>query len=107
MKAQLQITDGPLAGQTVELGRLGSFTIGRQRANDLSIIEKAVSRKHSRIDYDGELFWLVDCDSHNGTLVNSRKITKCLLYDGDVINIGHSRLVFVMPEEEPKDTTDL
>jgi len=102
MKAQLEIKDGSLAGKRIELGRLGSLTIGRRSANDLSIVEQGVSRWHCRIDYDGEFYWLVDCGSHNGTYVNGRKITKCLLYDGDVVKIGHTRLVFSMPQQESK-----
>jgi len=103
MKGQLEIMDGALAGTKVELGKLGSFTIGRSSENDLSLVEKAVSRYHCRIDYDGEFYWLADCDSHNGTHVNGRKITKCLLYDGDVVKVGHVRLAFLMPEQEGKD----
>ncbi len=100
MGAHLEVQDGDLAGTMIPLGKLGSFTIGRRSANDLSLVEKAVSREHCRIDYDGEFYWLVDCDSHNGTFVNGRKITKCLLYDGDVLKLGHTRLVFVHPQEE-------
>ncbi len=100
MKARLDVTEGPAIGQSAELGRLGSFTIGRRSLNDLTIVGKGISRKHCRIDYDGEFFWLIDCDSHNGTFVNGRRITKCMLYDGDSLRIGHSRLTFVMPEQD-------
>ena len=103
MRAKLEVKDGPLAGKELELGRLGSFTIGRRSANDLKIVEKAISRKHCRIDYDGEFYWLVDCESRNGTFVNGRKISKCLLYDGDVITVGHSRLTFLMPQQAAVD----
>jgi pSer/pThr/pTyr-binding forkhead associated (FHA) protein len=102
MKAKLEVKDGPLAGTRVELGKLGSFTIGRRSASNLSIVEKAVSREHCRVDYDGDLYWLVDCGSHNGTFVNGRKITKCLLYDGDVVKVGHVRMVFSMPQQVPE-----
>lgn len=102
MKAHLEIQDGARAGERVELGRLGSFTIGRRSANDLSLVEKAVSRQHCRIDYDGEFYWLVDCGSHNGTVVNGRKVAKCLLYDGDVVRVGHVQIVFSMPQQAAK-----
>ena len=102
MKANLEVKDGSLAGTKIELGKLGSFTVGRRTANDLSLVEEAVSRHHCRIDYDGEFYWLVDCGSHNGTCVNGRKITKCLLYDGDVLKLGRIRLVFQMPAQEEK-----
>ena len=99
MKANIEIKDGALAGTQVPLGKLGSFTIGRRKSNDLSIVERAVSRFHCRIDYDGEYYWLVDCDSHNGTFVNGRKVSKCLLYDGDVMKLGHTTIVFSMPQQ--------
>ena len=103
MRANLEVKDGSQAGRKEELGRLGSFSIGRRSSNDLSIVEKAISRKHCRIDYDGEFYWLVDCESRNGTFVNGRKVTKCLLYDGDVIAVGHTRLAFSMPQQAAVD----
>jgi len=106
MKAQLEIQDGSRAGEVVELGKLGSFTIGRRSANDLSIVEQAVSRKHCRIDFDGEFYWLVDAGSHNGTFVNGDRISKCMLYDGDLIQVGHVRMVFVRPEAQSDIDTD-
>jgi pSer/pThr/pTyr-binding forkhead associated (FHA) protein len=106
MKAQLEIRDGSLAGQTVLLDRLGSYTIGRRSANDLSIVEQAVSRRHCRVDFDGEFYWLVDCDSHNGTWVNGDRIRKCMLHDGDEIRVGHVHMVFSRPETETDVETD-
>ncbi|MHC4480362.1 MAG: FHA domain-containing protein [Planctomycetota bacterium] len=98
MAAKLIIKDGPQYGQESQLDRFGSFSIGRSRENDLKIVEKAISREHCRIDYDGEYYWLVDCGSHNGTHVNGERVSKCLLYDGDVIKIGHVELVFSGPQ---------
>jgi len=103
MTAHVEIKDGSRAGEKLELDRLGSHTIGRRSANALSINEKAVSRKHCRIDFDGEFYWLVDCDSHNGTFVNGRRVVRSLLYDGDEIRVGHVRLRFVMPQQQPQD----
>lgn len=101
--AYLQVREGPNKGQQFQLDRLGSYSIGRRSANDVKLAEKAVSRRHCRIDFDGEFYWLVDLDSHNGTFVNGRRISRCLLYDGDVIRIGHGELVFAMPGEAEGD----
>jgi pSer/pThr/pTyr-binding forkhead associated (FHA) protein len=103
MMAHVEVTNGVHAGEMLELDRLGSHTIGRRSANDLSINERAVSRKHCRVDYDGEFYWLVDCESHNGTFVNGRRVSRSLLYDGDEIRIGHVHLRFVMPQQESAD----
>jgi len=106
MNAELEVTAGPAKGQMVEISRLGSYSIGRRSVNDLKIVDKGVSRQHCRVDYDGEFFWLVDCDSRNGTFVNGRKISRTMLYDGDVIRIGHSRLVFHLAEQPPQQLAE-
>lgn len=100
MSATLQFVEGPPGAKGVELDRLGSFSIGRRSANDVKVAEKAVSRRHCRIDYDGEFYWLIDLESHNGTFVNGRRITRCLLYDGDLIRVGHTEMVFALPDED-------
>ncbi|NLW51605.1 MAG: FHA domain-containing protein [Candidatus Brocadiaceae bacterium] len=97
MSAYVQITEGERAGWSLALDRIGSYTIGRRSASDLSIVEKAVSRTHCRVEFDGSFYWLVDCDSHNGTFVNERRVTRSMLYDGDMIRVGHVSLRFVMP----------
>ena len=100
MAARLHFNDGPPGAKDVELGRLGSYSIGRRSVNDVKVAEKAVSRRHCRIDYDGEFYWLIDLESHNGTFVNGRRITRCLLYDGDLIRVGHTEIAFDLPAEE-------
>jgi pSer/pThr/pTyr-binding forkhead associated (FHA) protein len=99
-KAKLIVQEGPLAGKEFELGRLGSYTIGRTPENDVPLKDRAISREHCRVDYDGEFYWLVDKSSHNGTIVNGRQITKCMLFNGDVITVGHVRLTFSLPLQE-------
>jgi pSer/pThr/pTyr-binding forkhead associated (FHA) protein len=99
-RAKLVFQDGPLAGKEFPIDRLGSFTIGRGKSNDLTIKDKAASREHCRLDYDGEFFWLIDKASHNGTSVNGRPISKCMLFNGDVIEVGHVHITFALPAEE-------
>jgi pSer/pThr/pTyr-binding forkhead associated (FHA) protein len=103
MKAELTFTEGPRAGEKILLAKLGSFTIGRQDDNNLAIDEKAVSRRHCRIDYDGDLFWLVDCGSHNGTRVNGELVRRSRLESGDLIQVGHTELEFSLVQNEFQD----
>ena len=105
VRAKLVVQDGPLAGKEVVLDRLGSYTIGRGRHSDLAIEDKAISREHCRLDYDGEFYWLVDKSSHNGTIVNGRPISKCMLFNGDAITVGHTRLTVSLPQEKPEEQT--
>ena len=99
-KAKLVVQDGPIGGTEFPLDRLGSYTIGRGSSNDLTLKDKAASREHCRLDYDGEFYWLIDKSSHNGTIVNGRQISKCMLFNGDVIKVGHVHMTFSLPAEE-------
>jgi pSer/pThr/pTyr-binding forkhead associated (FHA) protein len=70
------------------------FRIGRTPDNDVVIDNLAVSRIHAVIEEDKGKFYIRDCDSLNGTLVNRRRVGRSLLHDGDDIQIGKHRLVF-------------
>jgi pSer/pThr/pTyr-binding forkhead associated (FHA) protein len=76
------------------------FTIGRDEANALTLIDGAVSRRHCVIRPEGEDFWVEDLDSHNHTFVNEAAIVRHLLAVGDRIRLGGSELVFLQEVEE-------
>jgi len=99
MRAEISVLEGSSQGQCLELDRKGTYAIGRSTKNDLTITDRKVSRQHCRVEYDGEFFWLTDSESVNGTIVNDRKIQKYLLFDGDVIVIGKTKLLFRLRDE--------
>ncbi len=100
MDARLQVKDGRRDSRTCEIPSGGSLTIGRGSSNDIKIADRRVSREHCRVEHDGTYFWLVDRDSHNGTFLNGQPVRNSLLYDGDVIRVGHTEIVFCSPLEE-------
>jgi pSer/pThr/pTyr-binding forkhead associated (FHA) protein len=55
-----------------------------------------VSSQHCRIRPDGDRFVLQDLESTNGTRVNDRRVKKHVLAEGDVIQIGETKLEFRM-----------
>ncbi|MFZ2418932.1 MAG: FHA domain-containing protein [Smithellaceae bacterium] len=63
-------------------------TIGRKPDNDIVIDNQAVSGHHAAIKVEGDAIWLEDLSSLNGTFVNSQKISKTELFNGDVALIG-------------------
>jgi hypothetical protein len=71
-----------------------SYTLGRHRNNDIVVNDPKVSGFHARIDRAGEGFVLVDLKSRNGCYVNSRRIQRQALKDGDEIRLGTARLVY-------------
>ena len=70
-------------------------TIGRSRDCDIFLEDLAVSRLHATIRQlpDGS-YELEDHRSATGTFVNGRPITRYRLNEGDIVQIGSSRLTF-------------
>ena len=94
MRAQLSVIAGQSQGATLELSERGVWRIGRDPHNDLHLNDLKASRQHCRIESDGQYFWLMDEDSVNGTFVNDEAVHRYMLYDGDVVKVGMSVLVF-------------
>ena len=62
---------------------------------DIFLEDLAVSRLHATIRQlpDGR-YELEDHRSVSGTLVNGKAVTRCLLKEGDIVQIGKSKLTF-------------
>jgi hypothetical protein len=74
--------------------RLGSNVVGRGSESDLQLLDQGVSRRHVDVQYDGHRATAYDLGSTNGTTINGHQIGSAVLQHGDVIRIGHTRLVF-------------
>jgi hypothetical protein len=72
----------------------GSNMIGRGTEADLQLLDQGVSRRHVDVQFDGNFATVYDLGSTNGTSVNGHDIKSQLLKHGDVIRVGHTRLVF-------------
>jgi pSer/pThr/pTyr-binding forkhead associated (FHA) protein len=74
---------------------LSEMTIGRSRECDIFLEDLAVSRLHATIHQlpDGG-FDIEDHRSATGTFVNGLRITHYHLLEGDIVQIGSSRLTF-------------
>ncbi len=70
------------------------LSIGRDPSNDLVLPDAMVSRRHALIECRGSQFFLRDCNSSNGSLVNGDRVTERSLRDGDLVAIGSARLLF-------------
>lgn len=63
--------------------------IGRSDEATVYVNDPWASRKHCRLEFDGEN--VVVCDlSRNGTIVNGSKIERSVLTEGDVVLIGRA-----------------
>lgn len=76
------------------------FTIGRAPECDLSIPSLWLSRSHAKIVRRGDIYWLQDTCSRNGTFLNLRPIDEpAALDDGDEIRLGDVRMRFRLDPE--------
>lgn len=69
--------------------------IGRAPYVDIQLDSSMVSRRHAIIERRDDKFYISDCRSKNGTIVNGIKISGVLeLHDNDIIIIGQIKLLF-------------
>lgn len=78
------------------------LSIGRDPSNDLVLPDAMVSRRHAVIECRGAQYYLRDCNSSNGSLVNGDRVSERGLRDGDLVAIGTVRLMF-REELEPAE----
>ncbi|MGH8860615.1 MAG: FhaA domain-containing protein [Jatrophihabitantaceae bacterium] len=74
--------------------RHGSNVIGRGSDSDLQLMDQGVSRRHVDVQYDGQRATVYDLGSTNGTTVNGHEVGSHVLRHGDVVRVGHTRMVF-------------
>lgn len=71
--------------------------IGRSRDCDVQLEDANVSRRHAEVRPQGTSWTVADLGSTNGVKVNGVRITGAQsLHDGDLIEMGTSRLTFVL-----------
>ena len=73
--------------------------IGRDQDCQVVIDDKFFSRRHAVIMREDDGWILRDLNSTNGTWVNGKPARTCHLKDGDTIEIGKHRLVFLAGRE--------
>ena len=100
---RLLIVKGPFAGQSFTLTG-ERFTIGRQADNDLQLRQLEVSRRHCVIRLEGDHYAVEDLDSRRGIFVNALPIRRHQLEPGDVLTVGGSELLFLLPSHDHTET---
>ncbi len=82
------------------------MTIGRDEANDIRLENRALSRKHAKIEVRGGSLWVRDLGSQNGTFINGERIEGAkVINGGDIISLGGKFDLRLEGVEEAKNTT--
>ena len=93
-QALLVIKGGPSAGSTVLIDK-DITRAGRSPDSDVFLNDITVSRRHAEISREGRSFVIKDAGSLNGTYVNREPVDQAVLANGDEVQIGKFRLVFL------------
>ncbi|MDR1613083.1 MAG: FHA domain-containing protein [Planctomycetota bacterium] len=89
----IRIRNGPTQGQTFAI-RGEPLIVGRDAACDVPLQDKGASRRHAELFRIGEMCFIRDLDSRNGSFVNDARISEEMLRDGDRIQIGGTIMTF-------------
>jgi len=92
--ALLAVRRGPNAGARFLLDH-DVTTSGRHPDSDIFLDDVTVSRRHAEFHRDGGIFTVRDVGSLNGTYVNRERVESATLSNGDEVQIGKFRLVFI------------
>ncbi len=96
----LVVRAGPNAGSTFAVDK-DVVTAGRHPDSDIFLDDITVSRRHAEVRREGSQLIVRDVGSLNGTYLNRERIEQAELTDGDTVQVGKFKLVFVAgPETE-------
>ena len=85
---------GGRAGEHFPLERTQT-TVGRTPDCDIFLDDVTVSRRHAIVAKGADTFTIEDLGSLNGTFLNRHRIEKAELENGDEVQIGKYRLIFL------------
>lgn len=92
--ALLVVKRGPNAGSRFLLDQ-PITSAGRHPDSDIFLDDVTVSRRHAEFRLEKNEFHVVDVGSLNGTYVNREPVDSAVLANGDEVQIGKFRLVFL------------
>ena len=90
----LVVKRGPNAGSRFLLDR-DTTSAGRHPDSDIFLDDVTVSRRHAEFHRESGIFTVRDVGSLNGTYVNRERVESATLSNGDEVQIGKFRLVFI------------
>jgi hypothetical protein len=94
--AHLVVRRGAMEGMQFPLSSSEQMTIGRSADSKIFLDDVTVSRKHASVSLVGSDWVLSDSGSLNGTYVNKHRVGSANLVNGDELQIGKFRFVFVL-----------
>jgi pSer/pThr/pTyr-binding forkhead associated (FHA) protein len=95
----LRVMNGPREGERIEINDAQEFIIGRDESADIIFKDDLVSRRHVKIRRDWAGTHAEDLGSRNGIKINKKKVNRKTLREGDELEVGNIRLLYVDPTD--------
>jgi pSer/pThr/pTyr-binding forkhead associated (FHA) protein len=93
MQLTIEVTEGPLLGECIELSEGQVAIIGRASRSDFRIaLDPYLSCRHALVECTQDACRIRDLNSTNGTWLNGSRVEDAVLLDGDMVLAGHTML---------------
>jgi len=106
----IRFLDGPLAEQTISIQRLVTM-IGRDRSNDIVVLDPSVSRHHARLRREGDSWTIENLSQSSFVAIDQQRLAQSKLQHNSMVNLGEDiSFVFLVqpleaqPPPPPLDT---
>lgn len=104
MQAKLTIVHGEAIPRSINLTSEHVVKLGRGGHNHVVLRDQHASRKHAKVYSEDGKWYILDCQTRNGTRLNGKRISSAaLLRDGSEIRIGDSRWCFNLLADEEEE----
>jgi pSer/pThr/pTyr-binding forkhead associated (FHA) protein len=102
----LRVMNGPREGERLEVNDAQEFVIGRDDSADVVFRDDLISRRHVKVRRDWSGTHVEDLGSRNGIKVNRKRVNRKTLKDGDELEVGGVRFVYVCPSEAAEEQAE-
>jgi hypothetical protein len=96
--ASLFVIQGRDQGRRFDI-KQPSVVLGRDAASGIQLHDSEVSRRHADLIVENGQLSIVDRNSANGTYVNSRRVERHTLANGDHIQVGRTLLLYTAADD--------
>jgi hypothetical protein len=102
MRAILEVLEGPLLGRRIEVYPGHSISFGRTVKADIAVPgDGYMSGRHFAVENTGDILFVHDLGSSNGTFVNGNRVERAPAAAQDTIAAGSSKFLLHIEEEDP------
>ncbi len=98
MEVELHFIDGPLQGKIIPIQK-SLITIGRDRQNDIVILDQSVSRNHARLMQQDDAWTIENISQSSGIAIDKQRMQHGTLQDNCEVMLGENiRFIFLVKQ---------